>query len=190
MHDSWPRENFLRVRSLRTARSIHTQLHGEMAKNHIPVTSCGNDSALVSRAVCAGFFANSARRIGNESAYKLLPRPSESGAIANGGLSQLIYPHPTSVFAQLNQAPPFVVFHQIVATARPFMRHILAVDHSVLVKARSPLETMITTQVIIFSSNFGSADRSSNHSPLVLRRFSSGALWFRTAHHSGIGRGN
>jgi len=146
MHDSWPRENFLRVRSLRTARSIHTQLHGEMAKNHIPVTSCGNDSALVSRAVCAGFFANSARRIGNESAYKLLPRPSESGAIANGGLSQLIYPHPTSVFAQLNQAPPFVVFHQIVATARPFMRHILAVDHSVLVKARSPLETMITTQ--------------------------------------------
>ena len=147
MHDTWPREQFLRVRSLRTARSIRTQLQGEVTKNHIPIVSCGNDPGPISRAVCAGFFANSARRIGNESTYKLLPRPSVAESTAGGELSQLMYPHPSSVLVQLNQAPSYVIFHQIVATARPFMRHVLAVDHNILLQHRSIIQTRITTQV-------------------------------------------
>lgn len=148
MHDTWPREQFLRVRSLRTARSIRTQLQGEVTKNHIPSASCGNDPGPISRAVCAGFFANSARRIGNESTYKLLPRPSVAGSTASGELSQLMYPHPSSVLVQLNQAPSYVVFHQIVATARPFMRHVLAIDYGTLSQYRSIIQTRITTQVM------------------------------------------
>ena len=51
---------------------------------------------------------------------------------------KLIYIHPASVLAASGAKPPqYVIYHELVFTARPFMRHVLGVERSWLMECRS-----------------------------------------------------
>lgn len=138
--DAWAKEEFLRVRALRTARSVRAQLLGEVRKasggrrrggggGGDLVTSCGRDFDKVRKAVCAGYFMNAGQRCSKEWVYRSLAVGAlhvdgEDGR--QSGLT-LMYLHPTSSLVHAPEPPEHVVYTELVFTARPFMRHAMAV---------------------------------------------------------------
>ncbi|CAM9875864.1 unnamed protein product [Ectocarpus sp. 8 AP-2014] len=140
--DAWAKEEFLRVRALRTARSVRSQLLGEVRKasgggrrrgrqgGGLEVTSCGRDLDKVRKAVCAGYFTNAGQRCSKEWVYRslavgALQQEGDDGA-GRSGLT-LMYLHPTSSLVHAQEPPEHVVYTELVFTARPFMRHAMAV---------------------------------------------------------------
>lgn len=59
---SWCYENFLQVRSLKRAQDIRKQLLGIMDRHKLDMVSCGRDVLRIQKAICSGFFRNSAKR--------------------------------------------------------------------------------------------------------------------------------
>lgn len=140
--DAWAKEEFLRVRALRTARSVRAQLLGEFRKasggrrrgegggGGDLVTSCGRDLDMVRKAVCAGYFMNAGQRCSKEWVYRSLAvgalhEDGEDGARRSG--LTLMYLHPTSSLVHSPEPPEHVVYTELVFTARPFMRHAMSV---------------------------------------------------------------
>lgn len=144
--DAWAKDSFLRVRALRTARSVRAQLLGELRKSRgrrqggggerlggprEKVSSCGNDMDLVRKAICAGYFMNAGQRCSKDWVYRSLAVPAlQEGGGGDGtrreGLT-LMYLHPTSSLVHATEPPEHVVYTDLVFTARPFMRHAMAV---------------------------------------------------------------
>ncbi|CAN0335533.1 unnamed protein product, partial [Discosporangium mesarthrocarpum] len=130
--NEWARQGFLRVRALRTAQSIRRQLlkealkafEGGQEQGQGRVSSCGGDLDKVRKAVCAGFFMNAGQRCSKEWVYRSLA--AAGGAPLGSGLT-LMYLHPMSSLTMGDEAPDHVVYTELVFTARPFMRHAMAV---------------------------------------------------------------
>lgn len=153
--DAWAKEEFLRVRALRTARSVRAQLLGEVKKaagrdrgaegrgagRGVDVTSCGRDLDKARKAFCAGYFMNAGQRCSKEWVYRSLAvgalQKDGSGA-GQSGLT-LMYLHPTCALVHAPEPPEHVVYTELVFTARPFMRHAMAVKGRWL---RSRLESV------------------------------------------------
>lgn len=141
--DSWAKNHFLRVRALRTARSVRGQLVGEFlkannrgrpenqgdGKKDLELSSCGRGLDKVRRAVCAGYFMNAGQRCSKEWVYRSLgvgALENDGGATGRSGLT-LMYLHPTCALLHAPEPPDHVVYTELVFTARPFMRHAMAV---------------------------------------------------------------
>lgn len=78
---------------------------------------CGLDSATV----CAGYFMNAARRCTLQTVYRLVNRDAEATE------AKLVHLHPQSTLNYV--APPeYCVYQELVATSKPFMRSVVAVD--------------------------------------------------------------
>lgn len=58
----WCFENFIQARAIKRAKEVREQLTKIMQRYRHPVVSCGDKTEQVRRALCAGFFRNSARR--------------------------------------------------------------------------------------------------------------------------------
>lgn len=141
--DSWAKNYFLRVRALRTARSVRGQLVGEFlkasnggrpenqgdGKKGVELSSCGRDLDKIRKAVCAGYFMNAGQRCSKEWVYRSLGVGAlETGGGATGGSGiTLMYLHPTCALLHAPEPPEHVVYTELVFTARPFMRHAMAV---------------------------------------------------------------
>lgn len=141
--DAWAKEEFLRVRALRTARSVRAQLLREFRKasggggrrrggggGDAELTSCGRDFDKVRKAVCAGYFMNAGQRCSKEWVYRslavgALQEDGEEGARRSD--LTLMYLHPTSSLVHAPEPPEHVVYTELVFTARPFMRHAMSV---------------------------------------------------------------
>ncbi len=139
------------VRALKSARSVRQQLEAEVRKA-TPGTSTlssAKDLESICRAVTAGFFNNAGARCGagssggGESAavYKHM-----EGLMPNEEL-KLIYVHPTSVLAAGGVAPQYVIYHELVYTARPFMRHVLGVERGWLMECRARIGKATLSQL-------------------------------------------
>ncbi|CAM9805601.1 unnamed protein product [Scytosiphon promiscuus] len=122
--DAWAKEEFLRVRALRTARSVRAQLLGD----------CGRDFDKVRKAFCAGYFTNGGQRCSKEWVFRSLAVGAlqEGGGgggedLARGSGLTLMYLHPTSSLVHATEPPEHVIYTELVFTARPFMRHAMAV---------------------------------------------------------------
>lgn len=159
--DAWAKESFLRVRALRTARSVRAQLLGELRKSKgrrqggggggvglgagrnssEKVSSCGHDMDKVRKAVCAGYFMNSGQRCSKDWVYRSLAVPAlqEAGDRTRPAGLTLMYLHPTCSLVHATEPPEHVVYTDLVLTARPFMRHAMAVKGRWL---RSRLESV------------------------------------------------
>ena len=124
------------MRALKNARSVRQQLEQEVRKAIPGVShlSSAKDLESICRAVTAGFFNNAGVRCGagggDSTVYKHL-----EGLMPNEEL-KLIYIHPTSVLASGGGGPQFVIYHELVYTARPFMRHVLGVERAWLMECR------------------------------------------------------
>ncbi|TYZ60950.1 hypothetical protein PybrP1_008691 [[Pythium] brassicae (nom. inval.)] len=118
--DEWCRERRLRLRALQTATSIQQQIQ-DIVDKLSPRDVEELKTLAAAPAVCAGYFMNAARRCTLQTVYRLLNREAEATE------AKLVHLHPQST---LNYAAPpeYCVYQELVATSKPFMRSVVAVD--------------------------------------------------------------
>jgi len=139
--EDWLREHFLRTRAMRLARHIYKQLKQEVKTAGLRLQSVGRKTKPVLRSLVAGFFVNAARRMG-QGMYKLLAKP---GAGGNGAVTTpsrappVAYLHPGAALLARQSSPGFVVYHELICTAKPFVRTATAVDYEWLQECRGPM---------------------------------------------------
>ncbi|KAI1729690.1 oligonucleotide/oligosaccharide-binding (OB)-fold domain-containing protein [Ditylenchus destructor] len=116
---SWCYENFIQVRNLKRTQDIRKQLMSIMDRHKLEIVSCGRDVQRVQKAICSGFFRNSAKRDPQEGYRTLVD-------------GQTVYIHPSSSLFQ-NQ-PEWVVYHELVMTTKEYMRQVTVIDPKWLIE--------------------------------------------------------
>jgi len=116
----WCYDNFIQAKNMLRAQDIRTQLVDILQRHKHPIKSAGNDYNLVRRALCAGFFRNTARKDPTEG-YKTVVEGTPC------------YIHPSS--ALFGKSAEWVIFHELVMTGREYMREATIVEPKWLVEA-------------------------------------------------------
>lgn len=112
----WCEDHFLHVKGLRKAREVRAQLLDILKTQKIPLTSCGTgDWDVVRKAVCSAYFHNSARLKG-------------IGEYVNTRSGAPCHLHPSSSLYGLGYTPEYVVYHELVLTAKEYMQCVTAVE--------------------------------------------------------------
>jgi ATP-dependent RNA helicase DHX8/PRP22 len=104
--------NGVHLRSMQKARSIFDQLSRAAQSEGVALTSAGDESAPVTRALAAGFFLNVARR-------------QADGSFKTVSTGQRLGIHPSSVLFQ--RPPEMILFNELVKTNRLYARDVSAV---------------------------------------------------------------
>jgi ATP-dependent RNA helicase DHX8/PRP22 len=116
----WCQEHFIQHRSMKRAADIREQLRSIMERFGERTDTVTDDTSLIRRAICSGFFMNAARRDPQEG-YRTLHD------------DQPVYIHPSSALFQ--RGPQWLLYHELVMTSREWMRDVMAVDPRWLVEA-------------------------------------------------------
>ena len=122
---NWCRENFVTYRTLRKADDIRKQLRELLARRMgLDLTSCGaDDSDSVRRCLVKACFLNVA-----------IFQPSQStgrGEYKTVRTGQVVHIHPTSaLFGRSSKTTRCVIYHEMVATAKLYMRTLTVVDEA------------------------------------------------------------
>ncbi|CAH8392456.1 unnamed protein product [Eruca vesicaria subsp. sativa] len=114
----WCFENFIQSRSLRRAHDVRKQLLSIMDKYKLDVVSAGKNLMKIRKAITAGFFFHGARKDPQEG-YRTLVE------------NQPVYIHPSSALFQ--RQPDWVIYHDLVMTAKEYMREVTVIDPKWLV---------------------------------------------------------
>ncbi|KAK6455998.1 P-loop containing nucleoside triphosphate hydrolase protein [Scheffersomyces xylosifermentans] len=109
----WCKDNFIQERSMRRAHEVRKQLMTIMRRYKHPIVSCGSDLVRVRRALCAGYFKNSAKRDVQEG-YKTVAEQTP------------VYLHPSSSLFGKN--PEFVLYHTLLLTTKEYMHCVTIID--------------------------------------------------------------
>lgn len=117
---AWCFENFIQARGVRRAKEVREQLTKMMQRYRHPIISCGRDTEKVRRALCSGFFRNSARKDPQEG-YKTLIESTN------------VYLHPSS--ALFGKNAEWVLYHSLVMTTKEYMHITTAIEPKWLVEA-------------------------------------------------------
>lgn len=117
---AWCFENFIQARGVRRAKEVREQLTKMMQRYRHPIISCGRDTEKVRRALCSGFFRNSARKDPQEG-YKTLIEATN------------VYLHPSS--ALFGKNAEWVLYHSLVMTTKEYMHITTAIEPKWLVEA-------------------------------------------------------
>jgi pre-mRNA-splicing factor ATP-dependent RNA helicase DHX38/PRP16 len=112
---AWCASHFVHVKALVKADEVLGQLLDIMTSRGIPITSCASDWDVVRKAVCSGYFYNSARLKGVGEYVNLL-----------NGLPCTL--HPSSALYGLGYTPPYVVYHELTLTTKEYMSCVTAVE--------------------------------------------------------------
>ncbi|XP_073021515.1 probable pre-mRNA-splicing factor ATP-dependent RNA helicase DEAH4 isoform X1 [Primulina eburnea] len=124
---NWCKDNNLQVRGMMFVKDVRAQLSDIMhkiAKGNLDVRSSnrrkeGQDYRALRKALCSGFANQLAERMMRHNGYRTL-----------GFKSQLAQAHPASVLKldEDGKLPNYIVYHELIATSRPFMRNVCAVE--------------------------------------------------------------
>eukprot|EP00117_Sycon_ciliatum_P004752 scpid32124/ scgid8988/ ATP-dependent RNA helicase DHX8; DEAH box protein 8; RNA helicase HRH1 len=117
--DAWCFENFVQARTLKRAQDVRKQMLGIMDRHKLDVVSCGKNTVRVQKAICSGFFRNTAKKDPQEG-YRTLAD------------NQTVFLHPSSCLYQ--RQPDWVIYHELVQTTKEYMREVIAVDPRWLVE--------------------------------------------------------
>lgn len=118
--DPWCFENFIQKRSMSRARDIRKQLVDIMGRYRHQITSCGRNTDKVRKALCTGFFRNSARKDPQEG-YKTMVEGTP------------VYMHPSS--ALFGKPAEHVIYHTLVLTTKEYMHCATVIEPKWLVEA-------------------------------------------------------
>jgi pre-mRNA-splicing factor ATP-dependent RNA helicase DHX38/PRP16 len=113
--DAWCAASFVHAKAMRKAREVRDQLADIMAARKLPVASAGADWDAVRRAVAAAYVHKAARVKG-------------IGEYVNLRTGMPACLHPTSALFGLGHTPDYVVYHELVLTAKEYMQCVTAVD--------------------------------------------------------------
>ncbi|XP_058193067.1 pre-mRNA-splicing factor ATP-dependent RNA helicase DEAH7 isoform X1 [Rhododendron vialii] len=111
----WCNDHFLHVKGLRKAREVRSQLLDILKTLKIPLTSCDPDWDIVRKAICSAYFHNSARLKG-------------VGEYVNCRNGMPCHLHPSSALYGLGYSPDYVVYHELILTAKEYMQCATAVE--------------------------------------------------------------
>ena len=118
--NAWCAQNFIQARTLKSAQDVRKQLIGIMDRHALDIVSCGAKNVVaIQRAICSGFFRNTAKK-----------DPQEGYRTLTDG--HVVYIHPSS--ALFNRQPEWVIFHEVVTTTKEYMREVTAIDPRWLVE--------------------------------------------------------
>lgn len=120
--DSWCQHNFIHPKALRRAQEVRDQLADIMRQRKLPLMSAKFDWDRIRRAIASAYVHKAARVRG-------------IGEYANLRSGMPCTLHPTSAIYGLGYAPDYVVYHELVLTAKEYMQCVTAVDPSWLVEA-------------------------------------------------------
>ncbi|XP_041817936.1 ATP-dependent RNA helicase DHX8-like [Chelmon rostratus] len=115
----WCFENFIQARSLKRAQDIRKQMLSIMDRHKLDVVSCGKATVRVQKAICSGFFRNTARKHPHDGYRTLIDQ-------------QVVYLHPSSTL--FNRQPEWLVYHELVLTTKEYMREVTTIDPRWLVE--------------------------------------------------------
>ncbi|KAJ6000642.1 hypothetical protein N7481_001051 [Penicillium waksmanii] len=113
--DAWCTRHFLHAKTLRRAKEVRDQLHDIMTVQKMSLVSCGTDWDLIRKCICSGFYHQAARVKG-------------IGEFINLRTSVTMALHPTSALYGLGYVPEYVVYHELILTAKEYMSTVTAVD--------------------------------------------------------------
>ncbi|OQR96314.1 pre-mRNA-splicing factor ATP-dependent RNA helicase [Achlya hypogyna] len=107
----WTYENFVVMRALKTARDIRDQLAGLCDRVEIEKSSNPHNTEGVRKALCAGYFYNTAK-LDNSGAYKTVKQKHS------------VHIHPSSCLVKLEEMPRWVLYHELAFTSKEYMRQV------------------------------------------------------------------
>nr|XP_036224851.1 pre-mRNA-splicing factor ATP-dependent RNA helicase PRP16 isoform X1 [Bactrocera oleae] len=114
-NSSWCNEHFIHVKAMRKVREVRQQLKDIMIQQKLNVKSCGTDWDIVRKCICSAYFYQAARLKG-------------IGEYVNLRTGMPCHLHPTSALYGLGTTPDYVVYHELVMTAKEYMQCATAVD--------------------------------------------------------------
>lgn len=125
----WCRENFVHWRAIKTAQSICAQLESILMKQTVEMETGVSGSPVsqrVRQALCFGLFGNVARIALGRRSFRTMD-----------GHSTISYIHPSSVLFGSEESLDWVVYHELVDTAKTYMRTVCPIRYA-WVKALLP----------------------------------------------------
>ncbi|PQQ16303.1 pre-mRNA-splicing factor ATP-dependent RNA helicase DEAH7 [Prunus yedoensis var. nudiflora] len=111
----WCGDHFLHVKGLRKAREVRSQLLEILKTLKVPLTSCWPDTDNVRKAICSAYFHNSARLKG-------------VGEYVNCRTGMPCHLHPSSALYGMGCTPDYLVYHELILTAKEYMQCATAVE--------------------------------------------------------------
>ncbi|CAG9863000.1 unnamed protein product [Phyllotreta striolata] len=111
----WCNEHFIHVKAMRKVREVRQQLKDIVMQQKLEIKSCGTDWDVVRKCICSAYFHQAARLKG-------------IGEYVNCRTGMPCHLHPTSALFGLGNTPDYVVYHELVMTAREYMQCVTAVD--------------------------------------------------------------
>lgn len=112
---SWCAKHFVHAKAMRKVREVRQQLEDILKQQKMDVVSCGTEWDIVRKCICAAYFHQAARLKG-------------IGGYVNCRTGMPCHLHPTSALFGMGFTPDYVVYHELVMTAKEYMQCVTAVD--------------------------------------------------------------
>jgi hypothetical protein len=112
---AWCATHYIHIKALKKAQEVQQQLVDIMRQQKMNVVSCGSDWDVVRKAICSGYFYNSARLKGIGEYVNLLT-----------GMPCAL--HPSSALFGLGYTPDYVCYHEMIMTSKEYMSCVTSVD--------------------------------------------------------------
>lgn len=112
---NWCNEHFIHIKAMRKVREVRQQLKDIMVQQKLSVKSCGSDWDIVRKCICSAYFYQAARLKG-------------IGEYVNLRTGMPCHLHPTSALYGLGTTPDYVVYHELIMTAKEYMQCATSVD--------------------------------------------------------------
>lgn len=100
---------------MRKVREVRQQLKDILIQQKIPIVSCGTNWDIIRKCICSAYFAQAARLKG-------------IGEYVNLRTGMPCHLHPTSALYGLGTTPEYVVYHELIMTAKEYMQCATSVD--------------------------------------------------------------
>lgn len=100
---------------MRKVREVRQQLKDILVQQKLQVISCGTDWDIIRKCICSAYFYQAARLKG-------------IGEYVNLRTGMPCHLHPTSALYGLGTTPDYVVYHELIMTAKEYMQCTTSVD--------------------------------------------------------------
>ncbi|TKR77313.1 hypothetical protein L596_018310 [Steinernema carpocapsae] len=111
----WCGDNFIHVKALKKVREVRNQLKDIISDQKMELISCGNEWDIIRKCICSAYFHNAARLKG-------------IGEYVNVRTGIPCFLHPTSALFGMGFMPDYVVYHELIMTAKEYMQSVTSVD--------------------------------------------------------------
>ncbi|GLT86623.1 hypothetical protein SLE2022_047510 [Rubroshorea leprosula] len=155
----WCKDNDLQVRGMVFVKDVRKQLSQimqKMAKANGRRNESQQDYRKLRKALCIGYAGQLAERMIHHNGYRTI-----------GFKSQLVQVHPSSVLRPDEEGllPNYVVYHELIATSRPYMRNVCAVEMRWVVPILKKLENINVNKLSGGSSAVDRTEKNSSDLP-------------------------